>query len=99
MTRIVSTDDTLGGEPRIESRRIGVLHIAARVIDKSEHPEDVAAEYDLDLAAAHHALAYYYYYYDHPEEMQEWREKKREAGQRAKEIQLDPEKFRPTEHA
>jgi uncharacterized protein (DUF433 family) len=96
MTRIVSTGDTLGGEPRIEGRRIGVLHIAARIIDKDEHPADVAVEYDLDLATVHHALAYYY---DHAEEMQEWREKKREAGQHAKKIQLDPEKFRPTERA
>lgn len=91
MTRIVSTENTLGGEPRIENRRIGVLHIVARVIDKGEHPENVAADYDLDLAAVHHALAYYY---EHPDEMQEWREKKHEAGQRAKELQLDPEKFR-----
>lgn len=91
VTQIVSTGDTLGGEPRIDGRRIGVLHIAARVIDKGEHPEDVAADYELDLAAVHHALAYYY---DHPDEMQEWREKKHQAAQRASERQLDPEKFR-----
>ncbi|EMA56281.1 DUF433 domain-containing protein [Halococcus thailandensis] len=91
MTQIVSTEGTLGGEPRIDGRRIGVLHIAARVIDKGEHPEDVAADYELDLAAVHHALAYYY---DHPDEMQEWREKKHQAAQRAHERQLDPEKFR-----
>ena len=91
MTQIVSTEDTLGGEPRIDGRRIGVLHIAARVVDKGEHPENVAADYDLDLAAVHHALAYYY---DHPDEMQEWREKKHQAAQRASERQLDPEKFR-----
>ena len=91
MTRIVATEDTLGGEPRIEGRRIGVLHIAARVVDKGERLEAVAADYDLGLAAVHHALAYYY---DHPEEMQEWRERKRDAGRRAKERQLDPEKFR-----
>lgn len=95
MTRIVSTDDTLGGEPRIEGR-IVVLHIAVRVIDKGERPEDVAADYDLDLAAIHRALAYYY---DHPGEMQEWREKKREAGELARERQPDPEEFRPVESA
>lgn len=72
-------------------RRIGVLHIAARVVDKGELPEEIAADYDLDIATIHHALAYYY---DHSEEMQEWREKKHAAAQQAKERQLDPEKFR-----
>jgi uncharacterized protein (DUF433 family) len=96
MTEIVSTDDTLGGEPRIDGRRIGVLHIAARVIDKGERPEAVAADYELDLADVYHALAYYY---DHPQEMQHWREQKREAGRRAQQRQLDPEQFRRTETA
>ena len=91
MTQIVSTQDTLGGEPRIKGRRIGVLHVATRIVDKGEHPEDVAADYRLDLATVHHALAYYY---DHPDEMQEWREKKHQTAQRVKEQQLDPEKFR-----
>ena len=95
MSEIVSTADTLGGEPRIDDRRIGVLHIATRVIDKDEHPEDIATDYRLDLADVHRALVYYY---DHPEEMQEWRERKREAGRRAKETQLDPERFHPAEN-
>jgi uncharacterized protein (DUF433 family) len=71
-TQIVSTEGTLGGEPRIDGRRIAVPHVASRVIDKGEHSQDVAADYDLDLAAVHHARAYYY---DHPDEMQEWRKK------------------------
>jgi len=73
-----------------------VLHVATRVVDAGERPTDVAAEYDLDLAAVHHALAYYY---DHPGEMQAWREKKREAGKRARERQPDPEEFRRTKSA
>ena len=92
MTQIVSAQDILGGEPRIEGRRIGVLHAATRIVDNGEVPEDVAADYRLDLAAVHHALAYYYY--DHPDEVQEWREKKHQTAQRVKEQQLDPEKFR-----
>ena|GEM_PF-5148464 len=60
-----------------------MLHIAARVVDKDERLEAVAADYD--LAAIHHALAYDD---DHPEEMQEWRERKRDAGRRAAEIRL-----------
>jgi uncharacterized protein (DUF433 family) len=87
MSEIVATEDTLGGEPRIEGRRIGVLHVATRVIDGGEPPEAVAADFDLDLADVHRALAYYY---DHPEEMQEWRRRKREAGERARENQPDP---------
>lgn len=66
MSEIVSTDDVLGGAPRIDSRRIGVHHIAKRVIDAGEPPEQVAADYDLDIADVHRALAYYY---DHPDEM------------------------------
>jgi uncharacterized protein (DUF433 family) len=67
MSEIVSTDDVLGGAPRIEGRRIGVHHVAKRVIDGGEAPEQVAAEYEIDIADVHRALAYYY---DHPEEMQ-----------------------------
>ena len=96
MSEIVSTADTLGGEPRVEGRRIGVLHIATRVVDKSEHPEDVATDYRLDLATVHRALTYYY---DHPGEMHGRREKKREAGRRAEEKQPDPEGFRQAEDA
>jgi uncharacterized protein (DUF433 family) len=68
VSEIVSTEDILGGAPRIEGRRIGVHHIAKRVIDAGEPPEQVAADYDLDIADVHRALAYYY---DNPEEMHE----------------------------
>ena len=67
MADIVNTDDVLGGAPRIEGRRIGVHHVAGRIIDDGVAPEQVAVEYDLDLADIHRALAYYY---DHPDEMQ-----------------------------
>lgn len=75
MSAIVSTGDVLGGAPRIEGRRIGVHHVAARVIDAGEQPTQVAAEYDLDLADVHRALAYYY---DHPEEMRRVRRRRRD---------------------
>ena len=68
MAEIVSTDDTLGGAPRIAGRRIGVHHIAKRVIDAGEPPEQVAADYDLDIADIYRALVYYY---DHAEEMRQ----------------------------
>ena len=66
MAEIVSTADTLGGAPRIKGRRIGVHHVAKRVIDAGESPEQVAADYDLDIADIYRALVYYY---DHAEEM------------------------------
>lgn len=66
MSDIVSTADVLGGAPRIEGRRIGVHHIAKRVIDAGESTEQVAADYDLDIADVYRALVYYY---DHAEEM------------------------------
>lgn len=37
MSEIVSTDDVLGGAPRIEGRRIGVHHIAKRVIERGDN--------------------------------------------------------------
>ena len=66
MAEIVSTDDVLGGAPRIKGRRIGVHHVAKRVVDTGESPEQVAADYDLDIADVYRALVYYY---DNPEEM------------------------------
>jgi uncharacterized protein (DUF433 family) len=66
MAEIVSTTDTLGGAPRIKGRRIGVHHVARRVIDAGDPPEQVAADYDLDIADVHRALVYYY---DNAEEM------------------------------
>jgi len=68
MSEIVATDDTLGGAPRIEGRRIGVHHIAKRVVDAGESPEQVAADYDLAIADVYRALTYYY---DNREEMRE----------------------------
>lgn len=68
MAEIVSTDDVLGGAPRVDGRRIGVHHIANRVIDTGTPPEQVAADYDLDIADVYRALVYYY---DNAEEMRQ----------------------------
>jgi uncharacterized protein (DUF433 family) len=75
MTEIVSTEDVLSGAPRIEGTRIGVHHIARRVIDGDEEPAVVASDYDLSLADVHRALTYYY---DHPEKMRQIRRERRE---------------------
>jgi len=74
MSDIVSTPDTLGGAPRIDGRRIGVHHVAKRVVDAEVSPAQVAADYNLDLADVHRALTYYY---DHPDEMREVRKQRR----------------------
>ncbi|PSP34570.1 hypothetical protein BRC64_00615 [Halobacteriales archaeon QH_10_67_22] len=90
MADIVSTPDVLGGEPRIKGRRIGVLHVVNRVLDGDEAPASVAADFDLDIADVYRAVAYYY---DHPDEMREWRRRKRATAETARDEQPDPEEF------
>lgn len=80
MSEIVRTDSVLGGDPRIEGRRIegrriGVLDITERVLDNGVAPEQVAADYDLELADVYRALTYYY---DNAEEMRRLRREKNE---------------------
>lgn len=75
MTKIVSTGDVLSGAPRIEGTRIGVHHVAQRIIDGDEEPAVVASDYDLSLADIHRALTYYY---DNPDEMRQIRRERRE---------------------
>jgi uncharacterized protein (DUF433 family) len=79
MSEIVTTDGVLSGDPRIDGTRIGVIHVAGRVLDDEESPAVVAADYDLSLADVHRALAYYY---DHPDEMQRIRREERAAIER-----------------
>lgn len=68
---IVATEDLMGGEPRLEGRRITVLQVAVPVTEGHE-PEYVADQLDLSLGEVHEALAYFY---NHPEEMDALREK------------------------
>ena len=63
---IVATDDTMGGEPRVEGHRISVLQVAIPVIEGAE-PEFVADQLGITLGEVHEALAYFY---NHPEEME-----------------------------
>ena len=89
MSKIITTEDVLGGAPRIDGRRIGVHHIATRVLDAGTAPGQVAADFDLDLADIHRALAYYY---DRPEEMREVRERRNELVHGERSI-TEPEDF------
>lgn len=66
--RIVSTPAVLGGDPRIEDRRLSVFFLQQQVEERGLDPTVVADRYDLDLADVYRALAYYH---DNPEEMAE----------------------------
>lgn len=74
MSRIVSTADVLGGEPRIADRRIGVLDVY-ELVAAGRSPVDVADQLDVTLAEVHAALAYYY---EHPAEMRTLRREREE---------------------
>ena len=66
--QIVETEDVLGGDPRIEGTRIGVAHIYRRYVDGGDTPEEIAAGYDISVAAVHAALAYAF---GHPRQMRD----------------------------
>lgn len=66
----------LMSEPHIEGRRIGVLQIQACVEGRGLRPETVADRYDLSRADVYRALAYYH---EHPREMQQVRDERRQA--------------------
>jgi len=72
MTNIVRSDDVMGGDPRIEGRRISVLQVADMVLDAGNSPEHVADQLGISLAEVHAALAYYY---DRPDEVEAIRDR------------------------
>ena len=67
MRDIVCTDDVLGGDPRLNGTRLGVVHVKQRV-DAGDEVAQIAADYDIGLADVFAALAYYY---DNPDVMGE----------------------------
>jgi uncharacterized protein (DUF433 family) len=58
-TTIARDEDILGGEPRIGGTRVGVRHVAARVIDAGQSPAYVADQLDISLRGVRGALVYY----------------------------------------
>ncbi|WP_458189795.1 DUF433 domain-containing protein [Haladaptatus sp. NG-WS-4] len=84
---ITRDDDVLGGEPRIKGTRIGVRHIAARVIDNSQSPAYVADQLDLALAEVYEALSYYY---SHVDEIRDLRRENDAAFERVHNQSLKP---------
>lgn len=87
MEGIVKTPDVMGGEPRLDGRRISVRQIVELVIDGGNAPADVADQLDISLSEVHLALAYHY---ANPEEMAAIREAHSERMQEAREQALDP---------
>lgn len=80
--RIVRTDDVMGGEPRIEGRRITVRQIAEWVEEQGLSARTVADRYDLDVADVYRALTYYH---EHPGEMTEVRRRRQRQIEEARE--------------
>jgi uncharacterized protein (DUF433 family) len=96
-SRIVSTPDTLGGDPRIEGTRLGVHHVHALVEGRELDPRTVADRYDLAVADVYRALAYYH---EHPDEMAAIDERRAEREREALEdpqVVTGPEDIRTDE--
>lgn len=87
MAKIVRTEDVLGGGPRVEGTRVGVLHVYELVVEENHSPVDVADQLDLSLGEVYSALAYYH---EHPDEMQEVRRAHEDAEGTLAEASLSP---------
>jgi len=61
---VATTEDVLGGKPRLDGRRVSVLQVAELVLNGGDDPVDVADQLDLSLAEVYGALAYCYNYLD-----------------------------------
>ena len=84
---IVANEDILGGEPRIEGTRIGIRHIAGKVVSGGQTPAYVADQYDISLASVYEALSYYY---ANIEQMRNFEQKNAEAFERVRDDSLQP---------
>jgi uncharacterized protein (DUF433 family) len=87
MDGIVKTDGVMGGQPRIDGRRISVLQIYEWVNEEGMAPETVSSEFDVTLADVHLALSYYY---DNVAEMEEWREQRKTRIEESEDEQPSP---------
>lgn len=87
MTAIVQSEDILGGEPRLDGTRIGVLDIYELVVDGGSSPADVADQLDRSLGEVYAALAYYH---EQPEQMRQLRQERKEREAELAETALQP---------
>lgn len=88
MRAIVTDDDVLGGDPRLEGTRIGVRTVY-RLYEDGERPEDIAAGYDdVTVADVHNALAFAF---DNPDTMADLEARDEESLNRIRERRsVDP---------
>jgi len=87
MTTIVQSDNVLGGEPRLDGTRVGVLDIYELVVDGGSSPADVADQLDRSLGEVYAALAYYH---EQPEEMRQLRRDRNERQAELAKTALQP---------
>lgn len=84
---ITRDQDILGGEPRIDETRVGVRHVAARVVDGGQSPAHAADQLDISLSEVYEALSYYY---ANVEEMRAFERENEDAFERVRESSLHP---------
>jgi uncharacterized protein (DUF433 family) len=84
---VTSDEDVLGGEPRIEGTRVGVRHVAERVVDSGQSPAYAADQLDVSLASVYEAMAYYY---DNLDEIRTLERENDSAFDRTRESSLQP---------
>ena len=84
---ITRDEAVLGGEPRIDGTRIGVRHIATRVVDSGQSPAHVADQLDVSLGDVYESLSYYY---GHLDEMREFEAENEATFERVRKSSLKP---------
>ena len=87
MVDIVRTDGVLGGDPRIEGTRIGVLDVYDLAVVGPSTPEDTADQLDIGLDEVYAALSYYY---ERPDEMRALRDRHAELDSELASVTLRP---------
>ena len=93
MKEIVSDEAVLGGIPRLDGTRIGVVHIY-RQYQEGASPEAIASNYDdVTVADVHNALAFVF---DNPALLRDQETAEEEAIERIrKQRPVDPGEFKP----
>jgi len=86
---LVSTEDVIGGEPRVKGTRISVRQIADMVGKTATSPEGIANSFGISEVAVYEALAYYY---RNPDEFRSIRaERKKREKERSDDMITSPE--------
>ena len=87
---VVKTPEVLGGNPRIEGVRVGVLHVGDYVREVGMDVETVMSELRLSREQVEAALEYYD---DHPDEMETLRAQREASFRRIEEPNHTPEEL------